>query len=66
MSLCCFNGYSLHADGVQLVMSESKAGLVKAAKEFKEQGLSLRNIAAKLLDLGYQPRGQNFTRKQSR
>lgn len=53
-------GSALADDGVHLIPNPSEQGLVEAAKEFKAQGLSLRKIAEKLLDLGYQPRGQEF------
>lgn len=59
-------GFTLHADGVRLVSSASEAGLVNAAKEFKAQGLSLRKIGSKLLELGYQPRGKEFYAKTIR
>jgi site-specific DNA recombinase len=53
-------GFALADDGVRLVPNASEHGLVAAAMEFKSQGLSLRKIAAKLLDLGYLPHGKEF------
>ena len=45
-------GYQLAADGVMLVASDSEQATIQTIQSLKEQGLSLRAIAAKLDSAG--------------
>ena len=54
-------GFSVADDGIKLIKVEHEQSVIKVCKELKEQGLSLRKIAAKLAEQGFKKRvGSGF------
>ena len=54
-------GFSVADDGIKLIKVEHEQSVIKVCKELKEQGLSLRKIAAKLAEQGFKNRvGSGF------
>jgi hypothetical protein len=54
-------GFNVANDGVKLIEVEHEQSVIAVCKELKEQGLSLRKIAAKLLEQGFKNRvGNDF------
>lgn len=53
-------GFKLAMDKVKLIKDKAEQALIAVCKELKEQGLSLRKIAAKLTEQGFKPRGKAF------
>lgn len=53
-------GFTLALDGVKLLKDKTEQRLIALCKSLREQGLSLRKIAAKLLEQGFKPRGNTF------
>lgn len=49
-------GFKLAMDNVKLLKDKAEQVMIALCKEFKEQGLSLRKIAAKLLEQGFKNR----------
>ncbi len=59
------HGFSLALDGVKLLKDKAEQAMIALVKELKEQGLSLRKIAAKLLEQGFTNRIGNAFNAQS-
>lgn len=53
-------GFTLALDGVKLLKDKTEQMLIELCKSLREQGLSLRKIAAQLLEQGFKPRGKTF------
>jgi DNA invertase Pin-like site-specific DNA recombinase len=54
-------GFKLAMDKIKLLKDKAEQALIAVCKELKEQGLSLRKIAAKLLEQGFKNRvGNDF------
>ena len=53
-------GFKLALDGVKLLKDKAEQMIIELCLSLKQQGLSLRKIAAKLLEQGCKPRGNTF------
>lgn len=53
-------GFKLAADGVKLLKDKAEQMIIALCLSLHQQGLSLRKIAAKLLEQGFKPRGKTF------
>lgn len=58
-------GFQLAMDGVKLLKDKAEQAMIALVKELKEQGLSLRKIAAKLAEQGFKNRIGNPFNAQS-
>ena len=56
-------GFKLAMDKVKLLKDKAEQAMIALCKELKEQGLSLRKIAAKLAEQGFKPRGKAWYAK---
>lgn len=58
-------GFQLAMDGVKLLKDKAEQALIALCKELKEQGLSLRKIAAKLAEQGFTNRADKAFHAQT-
>jgi DNA invertase Pin-like site-specific DNA recombinase len=58
-------GFKLAMDKIKLIKDKAEQAMIALCKELKQQGLSLRKIAAKLLEQGFKNRIGNAFNAQT-